>query len=217
MNLIQIRTEVLNHGFDPNVYGARINQYINDAQNKIARRLDYYINEDSATVTTVAGTNLYPLPTTFARVRELFATDVTQIIAPVGLRAIDASNSLVQARPYAYALDAANLHLYPTPDGIYPLELRYWTMPPALVNDTDTPNLPADYHFLLWIYATWICYEGDDDSQMGQYWQGRFNNELSQLIGDQKFPSTDYPNRIESMWGDSQVLYSPGAWSPYGG
>jgi hypothetical protein len=217
MNLGQLRTEVLNRGFDPGVYGARIDQFINDAQNLIARRVDYYINEDSQTYSTVAGTNLYPLPTNFARVRELFATDVTQIIAPVGIRDIDGSSSTTQGRPYAYALDGANLHLYPTPDNIYPLELRYWTMPPALINDTDIPTIPVDWHQLLWLYGTWICYEADDDAQMGQYWQGRFNNMLAQFTADQKFPSTDYPNRIESMWGDGRVLYPPGAWSLYGG
>ena len=33
MQLSDIRTEVLNHGFDPIQYGSRINQYINDGQN----------------------------------------------------------------------------------------------------------------------------------------------------------------------------------------
>lgn len=217
MNLLALRTEVENRGFDPTQYGSRINQWINDAENEIARRVDYYINENSETISTISGTNLYSLPANFARVRELFATDVGQIIQPVGLRALDASNPTVTGRPYAYALDSASVHLYPTPDSAYTLELRYWTLPPALVNDTDTPTLPADYHKLLWIYATWQCYEADDDAQMGQYWENRFEKTLALFSGDQKFPSTDYPNRIQSMWNpDEDAIGASNSWSLWG-
>jgi hypothetical protein len=216
VQLVDIRTEVENRGFDPTQYGSRITAFINDAQNLIARRCQYYNNEDTYAITTVTGTATYALPANFARIRELITTDVAQIVQPCGLRDIDGSTTAT-GRPYFYALDAANIHLYPTPDNIYPLELRYWAMPPALVDDTDVPNLPVDWHNMLWIYSVWMCYEADDDSNMGQYWETRFEKTLAEFEADAKFPSTDYPNRIESMWGEDRGLGTPNGWGLWGG
>ena len=211
MQLSAIRGEVEARGFDPVQYGARITQFINDGQNLIARRCQYYVNETTFAFNTTTGTAVYSLPTNFARVRELFATDVNQIIRPVGLRDIDGSYP-VQGRMYYYALDGANMHLYPAPDNAYPLELRYWAMPAALVNDTDVPNLPVDWHPMLWIYATWMCYEADDDANMGAYWENRFEKTLAEFEADAKFPSTDYPNQIQSMWGEENGLRAGNQW-----
>jgi hypothetical protein len=216
MNLGQLRQEVLNRGFDPAVYGSRITQWINDAQDLIARRCQYYTNEKTVGWFTTAGTSSIPLPPNFARVREVQLTDVNQIVQPVGLRDIDAS-SPVQARPMYYALSGANILLYPTPDGAYPLVLRFWAMPPTLVADTDIPNLPSDWHTMLWIYPTWMCYEADDDANMGQYWQQRFEKTLAEFEADAKFPSTDYPNQIESMWGGDRGLRAGNQWALYWG
>lgn len=217
MNLLAIQTEVLNHGFDPNAYDARIIQYINDAQNLVARRCNYYINEGVQTINTVAGTSNYAWPLNLARVRELFATDLNVQIQPVGLREIDRSVN-TKGRPYFYALDGGNVHLYPTPDGIYPLELRYWAVPPALVNGSDVPNIPVDWHHMLWVYATWMCYESDDDAQMGGYWKGRFEQELAEFEADQKFISTEWPLIAQGMWDSGGVLSPTGnTWTLYGG
>ena len=51
-----MRTEVLNHGFDLNQYHDRITQYLNDAQGLVCRRVDYYLDEATLAIPTVAGT-----------------------------------------------------------------------------------------------------------------------------------------------------------------
>lgn len=203
-------------GFDPGLFGiSRVNTFINDGYQMICRRVDYYIDESTLDFSTISGTALYPQPTDFARDRALRQTDVEVELLGVELRLIDRS-APATGTPRYYALDGLKLHLYPTPDGVYPLELRYWKMPALLVADSDVPNLPADYHRLLWIYAAWQCYESEDDPSMGQYWQQRFNTELSMFTADQRFPSTDSPSQMADMWEGERGL-SRGGWSIFGG
>src|SRR2546423_697971 len=73
-------------------------------------------------------------------------------LVSVGLRTIDRS-TVQSGAPNYYAIDGGNLHLYPTPNNVFTLELRYWKLPADLVNDSDIPSIPAGYHDLLWYYA----------------------------------------------------------------
>jgi hypothetical protein len=216
MNLIALRQEVLNHGFDPLLFASRINTYINDAQSLIARRVDYYVDETQFDFSAAVGTSKYALPANLARIRSLRDTSRQIEMQEVGLRQIDRS-SLSNGAPAYYAIDGQNVHLYPTPDNTtYTMELRYWLMPGTLVNDTDVPSLPLDYHHMLWVYATWICYEAEDDAQMGQYWMTRFEKELAEFAADQKFPSTDSATQVAGMWDSGQSL-TPAGWTLWGG
>lgn len=213
MNLGTIRQEVLDHGFDPILFGiTRINQYINDGMNLISRRVDYYIDEANQAIPTVQGTALYPWPADFARGRSVFDTDRRIELESVSLRDMDRSSSTTQGSPAYYTFTGANTRVYPAPDGVYNLELRYWKMPAPLVNDSDVPILPTDWHHLLWVYAVWICYEADDDAQMGQYWMQRFMAELSEFAADQKFPNSDLPSVVNGMWDQDRTLGANG-WS----
>lgn len=206
---------MLAHGFDPTAFSSRINQYLNDAQFLVARRVDYYVDEAVDQFTTTSGTATYPWPTNLARMRSLFDTGRNVELEFVSIRDIDRSGP-VQGAPSFYALTGSNVQLYPTPDNAYALEMRYWQLPSTLVVDTDTPSIPADWHHLLWVYATAICYEAEDDPQMGQYWMGRFNNELAMFAADQKFPDSDGPVQARGMWEGERVLGNNNSWTLYG-
>jgi hypothetical protein len=114
-NLLAIRTEALNHGFDPTVFGARMTQYINDAQSLMCSRVDYYVNESTLDFTTVSGTATYGQPADLGKDRSLRDTSRNVELVSVGLRTIDRS-AVVSGPPSYYAIDGGNLHLYPTPD-----------------------------------------------------------------------------------------------------
>lgn len=213
MNLLALRTEVRNHGFTGTALfpDSRINQYLNDAQGKVCRRVDFYIAEAVRDFNTVAGTATYIQPTDFARDRSLHRTDVPGELAQVGLRTIDRS-PIANGAPRYYAIDASNLHLYPTPNNVFPLELRYWKLPAQLVGDTDVPAIPADYHRMLVYWALKECFAGEDDPQTAQYWTSEFNTVLAEFAADVKFPSSDSPNQLADMWTGPQQLGSRG-WS----
>ena len=215
MNLTALQNEVLNHGFDSATFSARITQYLNDALNLVCRRVDYYQDEATNDYNTISGTALYALPAGWARVRSLRDTSRQVELIAVGLRDIDRA-STAQGAPAYYALDGANLHLYPTPDNAYPLELRYWLLPAQLVSGTDVPSIPADWHRILWYWAVKECYAAEDDSATAQYWEQQFNTTLAEFAADQKFPSTDYPTQARGMWGDDEML-TPAGWTAYSG
>lgn len=234
MNLLAIRTEILAHGFDPTTFSAaRLNQYINDGLALIARRVDYYVDEKQVTLATVAGTSTYtllpgglagpagtaedilsPSGADYARIKSVLDTDRQVELEAVSERDMDRS-SAAQGTPNYYAISyGGNLRLYPTPDGVHNLIVRAWSMPPLLVGDTDVPQLPEDWHHLLWVYACWICYEAEDDASMGQYWMNRFNAELAEFSADAKFPNSDFPTQCRGMWDDEAKL-SQGGWALY--
>ena len=209
MNLKALRTEVEGHGFDDGVYGLRINAYINDAYNLACRRAVYYTNEATMDFGTVAGIALYPQPVDLARDRSLRRTDRPGELGQVDLRDIDRA-PVASGGPRYYALDGGNLHLYPIPDGVYPIELRYWKVPAPLVQDTDSPTIPDTYQRLLWYWACKECYAADDDPSQAQYWEQQFNLVMSEFQADMKFPTDDSVDRISSMWDTGRA--SGGYW-----
>lgn len=202
MNLGQLRAEVQIHGFGTTDFPAsRINAYLNDGYLLACRRVDYYADEATQTIATSAGVATFPLPGNWARIRSLLDTDREVELDQVGLRDIDRA-WVQQGTPLYYAQDGTNIHLYPTPDGVHNLQLRYWLLPAILVLDTDTPTIPTDWHRLLSEYAIARCYWGEDDIASGQQWDQKFATTLAEFEADVRFPSTDYPTRVKSMWGD---------------
>jgi len=215
VQLIDIRTEVLNCGFDPTLFGSsRINAYINNGYFNMVRRVSYYVDEATQDYSTVSGTSMYSLPADFAKVRSLRRTDIGRELQSVFLRDIDRS-IITSGTPYAYALDGANMHLYPTPDQAYPLELRYWKLPAALSADTDVPTIPADYHNLLIYSAVAEGYRAEDDHQTAAQWQALYDKGLAEFAADMKFSNSDMPNQVKGLWQSDRGLNQRG-WSILG-
>jgi hypothetical protein len=217
MNLADLRTEVLGHGFGPVQFPvARLNQFLNEGYGIVNRRVGFYAAESTQSLRTAAGTATYPWPPDLVRLRSLKDSDRNLLLQPVLVDDLDRSNPTTQGAPYCYALQGPNVRLYPTPDAAYNLSVRYWRSPPQLVADSDVPWFPPDWHSLLVFYALKRCYAGDDDMPQAQYWTGEFNNMLSQFAADVKFPSTDQVHVVRGMWEqDSQAGVQ--GWGAYWG
>lgn len=201
MNLGQLRSEVLNHGFDPVLFPfGRIDTYINDAYMSIVAGVHYYTDEASLPVQTVAGTSQLAWPADLGDARSLVDTDRQSELAQVALSDIDRA-ATSSGRPWVYAVNGPGFRLYPTPDGIYNLLLRYWKMPPRLVLDTDSPSIPDEYHRLLWYWGCKEAYASEDDAQTAQYWEAQYRALLAEATATIKFP-TEFPTQVRSMWAD---------------
>lgn len=215
MSLLDMRTEVLNHGFDASVYSGRINQWINDAYEQACRVALFSADEGTNDFSTTAGTSTYSLPADMVTMRSIRNTDLDQEMVAVDLRDIDRASHTSTGAPFAYAMNAANVQLYPVPDQAYPFEIRYWKLPADLVADGDTPVIPADYHRMLWYWACAEAYWSEDDGATGAQWEQRYNTLLAKFEADVKFPNEDAPSTIRGMW-DSNRGLSPRAWTRYG-
>lgn len=199
MNLQAMIAEVQAHGGtqDP----SRITQWINDAIQQAAARADYYIDEATLDFSTVAGTSTYPQPTDLGTDRSLHftGTDQTGELTSVGLRTLDRSVAS-SGVPRFYALSGSNLQLYPTPDNVYTLELRYWKQPALLANPGDTTTIPDRYDDMLVYHALFRAYAAEDDLQTAQGWQQQWTTRLAEFAADVKYPNNDQPVRIADYW-----------------
>ena len=210
MNLAALRTEVLNNGFDPNVFTSRINMYLNDGMNELARKVDYYGDNVELQWATWVGGNTTPLdPATFARVQSVHDLDRRVELQYVSLADIDRSPD-VQGAPAYYTFLRNNIQVYPSPDGVYNLRVRFWEMPTPMVADADVPFMPPDYHSMLIQYALYRCYAGEDDLQTAQAYQQQWQRAVASFAVDQRFPSSAEPTQVRGMWESEPVLgYSP--------
>ena len=216
MQLIDIRNEVLAKGFDPSLFGSsRVTQFINDGYLLVCRRAQYFGSEATYLFQTASGTASYAWPADLMRERSLLNVDLQTELTAVGLREIDRS-VVSQGAPYFYATDAANVHLYPTPDNPYNMQLRYWRLPAVLVSDTDVPVIPADWHRILVYWAAKECYAAEDDASTSQYWEQQFNTTLAEFIAEERFPNSDMPHQVNGMWDSDKGLRSSRGWSIYG-
>lgn len=212
MNLLALKNEALAHGFDPTSTSDRLVQYLNDAMFHVARRVNFYENESTETIATTAGSSTVPFPADFMKERSLVNTDTDTELQYVSLRDIDRS-PVNSGTPEYFAVDGANLHLYPTPNAATDLLLRYWKLPTTLVADGDVPSIPSDYHRLLWMWAVMEAYAAEDDPQTAGYWKGRFDELLAEFEADQRFPA-EGPTQLRSMWDQEQGLGT--VWTPWG-
>lgn len=207
MNLFDLRTEVVAHQVnETNV--ARINMLINNALRELSRKVDFYQEETAYPFTTTAGMASYSWPTDLGKARFIADTSIRRTLQAVRMRQID--QAVAQSgRPYAYAVDGPGIVLWPTPDSTYSLNLRYFKLPDLLVNDTDVPALPDDYHQILTYYALSRAYEAEDDLEMASYYAQQWEKSLAAMKVDVKFPTTDGPRRVDGMW-DTDPLMVPG-------
>lgn len=214
MTLLALKQEVEACGFSDTQFGAgRLVQYLNDGYGRACRMVDFWEGEATQDFSTVAGTASYPQPANLGRDRSLRFTGTSQFgeLQSVRLRTID--RAMAQSGvPRAYAIDGANLHLWPTPDSVYTLELRYWALPSPLVADTDTPSLPSDFHDLLVYWALKRGYAAEDDPATAQYWEQQWTARLREFAADAKFQSSDEPSRIADYWTGPPQL-SQGSWT----
>ena len=86
-----------------------------------------------------------------------------------------ASITIGQKRPRYYGF-----YLYPTPSAAVTYYVDYRREVTDLVNDTDEPPLPTDYHYLLVAYARMREYEKADDSRFSAA-QEAFQRGLARL------------------------------------
>lgn len=199
MNLAQIRSEVLNHGFDPVLFPqGRIDGYINDAYMRIVTTVNYFTNEASQAYVTVAGNSSLPWPADVGDIRSLVNTDSHRVLSQASLADLDGAPAS-SGTPQIYAVDGSALRLYPTPNGVYNLLLRYWRLPSPMVLDTDIPVIPPTWHRALWYWGCKEAYASEDDAATAQYWEAQFNSTVAEFAADVKFP-TEYPLAAESMW-----------------
>ena len=125
----------------------------------LATRNDWWFLRKTETVDTVASTNRISLPSgvDIKEVREI------RILGYKPIEGISESQAdelggytdiTEEGRPtkfwhYDRSSGVDRLQLYPVPDSVYTLQIRCMATPDTLTDDSDTPSLPDEFHYLL--------------------------------------------------------------------
>lgn len=141
----------------------QVNVWLNNAQRECQKQLiqageNFYVKRSSSA--TVQNADTYALPTDFLKVNKLEVVlsgtgvnEVRQTFTPVTLIQIDQMYQL-QGVPAAYVLRKNCFTVRPIPDNTYTLYLSYSYRVTDMVNTSDSPDVPEQYHEYLAILAT---------------------------------------------------------------
>jgi hypothetical protein len=102
-------------------------------------------------------------------------------------------------RPQRYALAAEGIKLWPTPDAVYSLSVRYFRDPTDMAADADVSILPADWHDLMVTFALSRAYRAEDDAEMAQFHMATFEKDLNLLAADRLAENTDQPRSTDPV------------------
>lgn len=124
------------------------------------QREPWWFNEGQATTPTVAGQELYALPTDFRTPQRLTLYDpaagTTDVLAPKPNEWLDQNYpTVVQARPSSWSILTNELRLKNIPDAVYTLTLTYWKSYVALSADADTNDMINEAEDLIRFRAEW--------------------------------------------------------------
>lgn len=165
MNLAQLQTYV-SYALDDLNFGyftqTQVTVWLNNAQHELQKRLlKAGNNRYTITVTTplVPNQQAYALPLDFKKLHNLEVVisgvppnENTSPISPI----TENQKYLVQngaGTPNFYVIKKNNLILYPTSDSPTTLRMVYSYMVPDMVNLTDVPDAPSDYHEMIGLLA----------------------------------------------------------------
>jgi hypothetical protein len=125
---------------------AFLNEQINDAIGEYSDLLDERwegYRDTTGSIVTTAGVATVALPANFLKAR---AVDLLSSGRYCALRKLQIRSSYgydsQRGRPHGYMQVGVNLELFPTPDAVYTIRLRYVPTAPVLVADVDSIDVP---------------------------------------------------------------------------
>jgi hypothetical protein len=165
MTYLQLQDFALGDDFDATTLREEAKRFINQGLGRLHRAYRLPAQDARAIVSTVAGTNVYSLPTDFVALADdeglLYDTDVLE---PYDISDFDQLPA-VSGRPTSFSLSENLILLYPNPDAVYELTMRYRAVE-TLTADADVPTISADRHPDLAWFARAKLYLFRDDPEM---------------------------------------------------
>lgn len=149
------------------VTDAFLNQIINIAYKAMMERFRFKSNKKTYAFSTVVGTQLYDLPTdalALLRVRNTTQNYEGKLEKYGDRRVAELNNVETYGTPLYYARYQNQLGLYPTPDIVYTMEIRYKAVLADLAADTDVPDMPDGWHWGLVLFARYYYFVDQNET-----------------------------------------------------
>lgn len=180
MNLSQLRSNCLYWLDDLQATyftSTQMNLFLNNAQQEVQKLLlqageNYYL--ECVETTVVVNQPQYVLPQNFYKVHRIevvldgtFPNQSTRALEPITLNQQDLV-SRTPSTPESYYLKRNRLIIWPAPDTARVMRLWYSYRVASMVNDSDVPDVPEEYHEFIAILATidGLMKDGRDPSAM---------------------------------------------------
>lgn len=203
---LELQEEVLAHGFDPNVYRARVKVWLNEGLARVVRRTKLAMRDLTVPIPLVSGTQDYPLPADLVSIRELRTAATGSVLRAVDVLEIDAMTPGPGA-PELYATAGQLLRLYPIPNAAASLELRYRADSAAMAADTDLPGIPDDYAHVLVSYAASRAFRAEDDYEAATFFWSEYQRDLGEMRSSIAERDSSRVRQVQGLIGTD---YTPG-------
>lgn len=211
---LELQDEALGDDFLPAKYRTLTKRFLNRAASQLARRGIVRALEDFTDFNTTVGDATQTIDTDFVRLRSVLhvpsgsAPQTFSLIVGAPINTLTEADlgfidnmPITSGKPSAYALDGADIRLYPTPDAIYPMRVRYWRKPTAMTTDGTTYAEFLDYEDMLVAYARAQLFALEDDVVMMQFWQSIWDRRLAEFLGQMQQESRAGKRRIRGIRG----------------
>lgn len=155
-----------------------LTSYLNKAQKRIADRYRFHKTRKVVTFPTVASTDKYNVPSDYNVVMSLADQTNKRPLRKTSFAFINANPSQTNQQPTRYAIEQGYIHLWPTPDAVYTIQMMYRANPTDLSAGSDTPVFPDAWHEGLPLCARHIYWDDNGDVAKARYALDIYNDWL---------------------------------------
>ena len=175
-------------------YSSLIGLFVNDAKRQIEDAFGWNVLGQTVTLTTVAGTYIYPMTGAGQKFQVQDAINTTSNIRLQNISFVEMnryqnfSPPPTNGIPYYYSFDGVdgngdtNVVLFPRPDGVYSLPFSL-TVPQAPLTDDNTTVLVPDFLVVQNAYARALVERGEDgglsSSEAYQLYRGMLADQIA--------------------------------------
>jgi hypothetical protein len=202
IEIAELRTELREHlGVDETeLDNTQADLLLNRAYWELLDKFPFREKEVTITFPTVAGTRLYDVPSPFEALRLLSVEDLDDFshktldrmsVLEYEKKYVNQEDS--QAKPTHYVREGCAVRLYPTPDDVYTLTMKYWTVLADLSDSNTDPCIPQSWHELILFGGIWRGYLRFGDYQRANNMKAHQVNLINSQVPTESKEEIDSP------------------------
>lgn len=208
MIVSDITTRVLRQfGDEANVQidNSDILRWINDAVRDFSVQND--LTQATGTLNSVIGTNMYTFPADLIYMRSIYydglklqfykRTDYDEYVNKIDPTEVQTGT------PVLYTRWGTQFQLYPTPDAVKVIKMRYLQRPAEVTAQGDTVPLPPEYHNRIVEYCLQQAYQTDEDFDASAQMASQLSDGLTLLKEHETFEDKEFYPSISTLVDDS--------------
>lgn len=143
----------------------KADRYLNRSYWEIIDKFHFREKEVTVTWPTIIGVRLYNMPEPFEALRKLAikvpSSNEHLVLDRISIDTYENNydpDDDSEGQPIKYVREGCAVRLLPTPDAVYEITQKYWTVLADLTNDNNTPPIPQSWHEIILFGAIWRAF-----------------------------------------------------------